>query len=75
MNVPDPATLASMLPDTVQTALIRAFEDRGGWRVENDAEHLARRYSLVAVQGPYLSAFGLKVRAALVPSLKPAGSI
>jgi len=64
-RIPDPAKYARRLPSDVRLALLMAYASPDGLRVEAEQQQRARRFSLIDAQTPHLSAFGLKVRAAV----------
>lgn len=66
MHIPDHASFARRLGRTESAALLTAYEGRDGWQVHPILADTLRAFSLVAIQGPHLSAFGLKVRQVLL---------
>ncbi|MBB4859651.1 hypothetical protein HNO88_002980 [Novosphingobium chloroacetimidivorans] len=66
MQVPDHAQFARRLGRNERELLLTAYEGRRGWQVVEGIDTILRPYSLVAARGPHLSAFGLKVRRALL---------
>jgi hypothetical protein len=63
MSLPDPAKLSRRLPRQAKIALRLAYRSHDGLRVDEWWQDETRPFGLIDARTPYLSAFGLKVRA------------
>lgn len=65
-STPDPLKFGLDMPVTVRCALRTAWMTKDGWRIDLDMHADLKPYSLVDCQKPLLSAFGARVRRAIM---------